>query len=150
MKIKVLKGKYCQKMLFTQIVGLRKEVFVEEQGLAGFSPTDSYDSNSLQIAAIENKQVIGHCRLRLESEAVGRLERVCVKKQFRKQGIGGKLLLSAEQASKKLKISSLVLMAQLSAVAFYQYHGYFIDSKVENYYGKPHVQMRKKMKEVEK
>lgn len=122
---------------------LRVEVFVDEQGVDPGEELDDLDAESSQIVALDESGVIATCRLRYPEEAVCKLERMVVKRRYRKQGVGASLLARAEAEAREHGVSTMVLNAQRRAEAFYAANGYvaegepFLDAGIE------HVRMTK-------
>ena len=58
-------------------LGLRRQVFVGEQGIPPRLETDSRDADALHLVAIRDRKVIGTCRLVIERRTakLGRLAR---------------------------------------------------------------------------
>ena len=71
-------------------------------------------------------------------EGKGKVERVCVKKAYRKKGVGKLIMNTIEEYAKTQNITHLVLSAQLTALPFYQKLGYqeygdvFLDANIEH------------------
>lgn len=71
--------------------------------------------------------------------AVGHLVTIDVLAEFRKQGIGGRLLAAVEDALRKEGAHTLFLetaINNLPAIRFYQKHGYRITDRLPAYYQK--------------
>ena len=72
---------------------IRKEVFVEEQGVPLEDEFDEFDTLSdlyEHILVYYNKQPVGTGRLRV-IDGLGKLERICILEPYRKFSLGKKL-----------------------------------------------------------
>ncbi len=125
-----------QKHFYDQVI-VRSEVFLIEQKVPIKEEIDVLDSEAVQFIVYDEDKPIGAARFR-EVEGKGKVERVCVLKQYRKQGIGRLLMDYIEDYARKQNIKKLVLNAQLSALPFYRALGYkehgeiFLDANIEH------------------
>ena len=110
-----------------QVVALRQEVFVEEQGVPPELELDGKDSSAVHFLVRIEDEVVGTCRLRQEGK-LGKVERMAVKEGFRRQGIGSQLLTRLIRFANKEGLKKLNLHAQKQAVGFYQQQGFEITS----------------------
>ncbi len=81
---------------------------------------DEFDENSTHFLALINKQAIACARLKPD----GQIGRMAVLSQYRKIGVGRKLLQAILQQAKINKFKTLYLHAQLSAIDFYKKAGF--------------------------
>lgn len=132
---------------------LREEVFVQEQEVSLEEEYDIYDKQDSDdvkhVVATKNQKVVGTMRLVFKrEESILKVGRLAIKKDYRKQGIGKKLLDYAETQARNNGISYLELGAQLSAKGFYESSKYkasgsiFLDAGIE------HITMIKKIKKL--
>ena len=121
--------------LTEDIQALREEVFVEEQHV----PVE------LEIEQDEDKYI--HCCLYVNDILIsyarafeGHIGRVCIKKEYRNQGYGKKIMHIAEQqiSSKEIRIH-----AQVHAKRFYENIGYQADGEEFLEAGIWHIAMKK-------
>lgn len=121
---------------------IRREVFIEEQGVPEELEMDDLDKDAIHVLASVDGKPAGCGRLLLHGKDA-RIGRVAVRKAIRGNGIGSgicKLLitLAAERGVQKIHID-----AQLSAVDFYTRLGFeklgetFMEAGIE------HVRMEK-------
>lgn len=126
---------------------IRNTVFVEEQAVDANIEYDAYDDINRNdvihiLAKIQDKSV-ATLRLILIDKKV-KVGRVAVLKEFRKQGIGLKMMAYAERYACNNGFDSLELGAQVSAIPFYEASGYeaygdiFLDADID------HKMMKKK------
>lgn len=123
-------------------LGLRREVFVVEQGVAPEEEIDGRDGEALHLVAIDSGGlVVGTCRLFADGPVV-RLGRMAVAREARGRGIGA-LLLERAEAEAPPAAERIVLAAQIPAIGLYERAGYarrgevFLDAGIE------HVRMEK-------
>lgn len=79
------------------------------------------------LIALVNKELVATGALTKESERVGRVERMSVKRQYRRQGVGKRILQSIESYARSLDYTKLVLETNNnweSALHFYSINGY--------------------------
>ena len=106
---------------------VRTLVFIQEQQVPAELEMDGKDANCHHVKAVNSKgKVIGTARL-LPNHYIGRM---CVLKQYRNKGIGGKMLDYFIKLAHKENIDCLMLNAQITALPFYQQYGFVADSKV--------------------
>lgn len=122
---------------------LRREVFVQEQGVSEEEEWDGRDGESRHLLALGESGPVGTARVRLIGPHVAKVERVAVRKAFRGRGIGRLLMEAAERTARDLGAREAVLGAQVTALPFYRHLGWtaggpeFLDA------GIPHRRMRK-------
>ncbi|MGP4012187.1 GNAT family N-acetyltransferase [Streptomyces sp. 4N124] len=133
--------------------GVRKEVFVVEQGVPEDLEYDAYDAVAVHVLAVrEDGTPLGAGRLLCGEEAaaknggdpsVGSLGRLAVTKAARGLGVGAALVRAIEEAARARGLRAVDLHAQTQAMGFYERLGYaaygpeFLDA------GMPHRAMRR-------
>lgn len=122
---------------------LRREVFVEEQGVPPERERDEYDDSATHLIARNDDRVVGTARLRSLDDTTAKVERVAVKQACRGQGLGQRLMAHAERIAAERAADTVVLHSQTSVEAFYQNLGYETTSDVFEDAGIPHVEMEK-------
>ncbi|WP_028987726.1 GNAT family N-acetyltransferase [Thermicanus aegyptius] len=132
------------------VMGIRYQVFVEEQQVPLSIEVDSWDRHPLTqflLAVNERGEGIGCLRLRPydETSNVGKVERVAVVKKMRGKKIGAKLMEEAERLALKTGFMKLKLNAQLHAHSFYEKLGYVSVGEVFEEAGIPHIAMEKEI-----
>ncbi|MCM3784563.1 GNAT family N-acetyltransferase [Neobacillus mesonae] len=126
---------------------IRKKIFVEEQGVPLQDEFDEYDvlnGSSEHILVYLEAQVAGTGRIRFVN-GVGKLERICILKPYRKFGLGRIVINSLETIAKEKNIEQVKLHGQTHAEGFYQKLGYKTISDVFVEDGIPHVIMVKEI-----
>jgi len=130
-----------------QAFKIRREVFVEEQGV---SADEEYDQNDIMnngtdhlLVYYEDKPV-GTGRLRIVGD-MGKLERICILQPYRKYGLGRAITSGLEELAKQRGLEKVKLHGQTQAQPFYESMGYVTSSEVFMEADIPHVLMIKKL-----
>ena len=126
---------------------IRKQVFVEEQGVPLEDEFDQFDTlNGLceHILVHYNDQPVGTGRLRVV-DGVGKLERICILKPFRKFGLGKVIIKSLEEIAEEKGVLQVKLHGQTHAEGFYKKLGYQTSSPIFMEDGIPHILMGKEL-----
>lgn len=124
---------------------IRKEVFVEEQGVPLEDEFDQFDTigeKCEHILVFNNEKPVGTGRLRF-LDGIGKLERICILEPFRKYGLGKVIIKTLEEIAVDKKVSRVKLHGQVHAEGFYQKLGYQTSSTVFIEAGIPHILMQK-------
>ncbi|MFB7585689.1 GNAT family N-acetyltransferase [Streptomyces sp. NPDC056169] len=132
---------------------VRREVFVEEQGVPQELEYDPYDTTAVHVLAVRADGLpLGTGRLLHGADAldrtggdasVGSLGRLAVGKAARGLGIGAAVVRAIEDAARERGLAAVDLHAQTHALGFYERLGYeaygpeFADA------GMPHRAMRR-------
>ena len=104
------------------IIYLRTKVFMEEQGFE--NEFDKQDEDCYFVVAYDNSKPVGMCRFFSDDHKHYHLGRVCVLKEYRKQGVGKYVVEEAQRQVKKLNGEEIVLSAQTRVKDFYSKLGY--------------------------
>lgn len=126
---------------------IRKEVFVEEQGVPLIDEFDEFDQlngHCEHILVYYNEQAVGTGRVR-SVEGYGKLERICILKPFRKYGLGKVIIKTLEQIADENGSTQVKLHGQTQAEGFYKKLGYQTSSSEFIEDGIPHFLMTKKL-----
>jgi predicted GNAT family N-acyltransferase len=127
-------------------LNIRNEVFTIEKGISKEIEVDENDNlNSgydFFIAAYNDKDA-GALRCIKASNDTVKIQRFCVLKQYRKQGIGKRILEEIENYYKANKITKLELDAKFSVCGFYEKCGFEKVSDIFIEAGVEHVKMVK-------
>ena len=124
-------------------LAIRREVFVEEQGVPIDEEIDAHDPACTHFLALSAGEVAGTARLRVTGDGRVKAERVAVRRPFRGAGVGRALMRALEDEARALGRRELVLNAQLPVVAFYERLGYRAEGPEFLEAGIPHRAMRK-------
>ena len=120
-------------------LALRREVFVDEQGVPPELEIDEHDAIALHLVALDGERIVATCRL-VDDAVAGRMKfgRLVVARDARGAGIGRALLDEAERRARGLGRARIVLAAQTSAMSLYERAGYsargevFLDAGIEH------------------
>ena len=126
---------------------IRKEVFVEEQGVPLADEFDEFDTLEGQcehVLVYYDEQAVGTGRVRVV-DGSGKLERICILKPYRKYGLGKKIIQTLEEIAKDKGIAKVKLHGQTHAEEFYKKLGYMTSSDVFTEDGIPHILMVKEL-----
>ncbi|MFV0255178.1 MAG: GNAT family N-acetyltransferase [Erysipelotrichaceae bacterium] len=124
------------------LILLRRDVFIFEQKVPLIEEFDEIDKTAIQLVVIDNQEVIATCRV-IPTNNKYKIGRFAVKKAYRKQKIGSKLLEFIEKMAKTNNIDRLTLAAQITAIDFYQANGYKVYSDIFLDAGIEHLKMEK-------
>jgi predicted GNAT family N-acyltransferase len=121
---------------------LRFAVFVDEQKVPAEIEIDEWDARSVHAIALDPAgEVVGTGRLLPD----GHIGRMAVAPRARGSGVGSALLSALMDEARRRGHREAVLSAQTHAVAFYQRHGYVVESAEYMDAGIPHVDMRRQL-----
>ncbi len=121
---------------------IRTAVFVEEQGF--FDEFDEIDARAVHFVMFDNETPIATCRTFVEDNPeIFYLGRLAVNKDYRKGGVGSRLIKAVEEHVSEHGGVEIRLHSQYVAREFYASNGYEICSDIEDEQGCPHVWMRK-------
>ncbi len=120
-----------------QCMQIRREVFVDEQGLFAESDRDEHDEKALHIAAFYGGAIIGTVRVYEESEGLWWGGRLAVVKKVR--GRAGKLLIrKAVEIVKEQGARKFLARVQVENVAFFKTLGWAVEGEPHEYRGMMH------------
>lgn len=124
---------------------IRKAVFIEEQQIPASEEYDEFDSLDAacdHILVYYNEQPVGTGRLRVV-DGYGKLERICILKEFRSYGLGKVIIQALEAIVQEKGLTKSKLSAQVYAEGFYEKLGYTRTGEEYLDAGIPHVLMKK-------
>ena len=120
---------------------IRFAAFVEEQGATGVE-LDDEDPKCIHAVAFDGDgKAVGTGRLLPD----GRIGRMAVKQEWRRQGVGAELLKALIEAARQKGHKEITLSSQLQAAEFYREQGFEAEGKVYQEAGILHQLMRKKL-----
>ena len=126
---------------------LRRAVFINEQGVPAELEQDETDGHAIHVVGLAGGSVVATGRLVPLSNDEGRIGRMAVAGDFRRQGLGSLILTCLEQEAQRRGIRRLTLHAQLYVERFYAERGYspmgapFLEAGIH------HIQMMKQQEE---
>jgi predicted GNAT family N-acyltransferase len=122
---------------------VRRQVFIEEQGVPEEIEVDGKDSEAIHFVAYDDGAPVGAARLREPDPEVGKVERVAVLASRRGEGIGRDVMAELEDTARSEDVERLTLHAQTHVESFYHELGYETTSDVFQEAGIDHVEMAK-------
>lgn len=126
---------------------IRKQVFVEEQGVPledEFDQYDNLDGLCEHVLVDYNEQPVGTGRIRFV-DGMGKLERICILEPYRKFGLGKVIIKALEEIAEEEGAAQVKLHGQTQAEGFYKKLGYQTASEVFMEDGIPHLLMLKRL-----
>lgn len=127
------------------IAAVRREVFIEEQGVPEAMEWEAQDARCQWFVAQMGDEVIGTARLLPE----GRIGRMAVRREFRGQGVGSALLRAVLVAARDAGLENVRLSAQTHAIPFYARHAFQPEGPEYLDAGIPHRTMGLNLKDKE-
>ncbi|MCP8615609.1 GNAT family N-acetyltransferase [Salirhabdus salicampi] len=123
---------------------VRNTVFVEEQNVPPEEEIDEHENEATHFVGYVNEQPVAASRLRFMDQ-YGKLERICVRKEYRGNHYGKEIIQFMEDEIKNQGFQKAKLNAQTHAEGFYQSIGYKTISGEFMDAGIPHVTMIKQL-----
>jgi predicted GNAT family N-acyltransferase len=103
------------------IASVRRAVFVEEQNVPESIDLDGSDTDYIHVLATDkNGRPVGTARINRK----GRIGRMAVLKNYRRQGIGKKMIQKLMDYGRKNAITDFHVSSQVTAVGFYKKTGF--------------------------
>jgi len=124
-----------------EIKQIRIKVFQEEQGVYPDLEFDGLDASAVHLLAYINESAVATARIREIDSKTAKIERLAVLSEFRKQGIGKKLMQSALSLISKQGKKLAVVHAQAYIAQLYKSLGFEIVGEEFSEAGIPHVKM---------
>lgn len=132
---------------YQQMINLRYNILRKPLGL-NFSPEElEKEKHEVLIAAFEDEQMLGCCMLVKQSEnsKIVRLRQMAVLNNLQGKGIGRALMAFAENISRDLGYSRIMMHARKDVVGFYERFGYKVTSGEFEEITIPHFTMEKEL-----
>ncbi len=123
---------------------IRREVFVDEQGLFNGSDMDDNDSCSIHLIASHKKKIIGTVRIYRGKKGCDHWVggRLAVEKNFRATNAGSALVKEAMKRVKKKGCRVFTAHIQEKNIPFFLKLGWKPMEPVKSYFGRPHQKMQ--------
>ncbi len=123
-------------------LAVRREVFVDEQGIAKEEEYDGLDDTAIHYVVTDGDSVIATARVRFPSTTAAKVERMAVLKRYRRQGVGTRILTFILDDMRIRRTQLLVLHAQADVRKFYRSCGFEETGELFQEAGIEHVEMR--------
>ncbi|MFF2177261.1 GNAT family N-acetyltransferase [Lysinibacillus sp. NPDC058147] len=124
---------------------VRKQVFVEEQGVPLHLECDAEDASATHFIMYDNNAPVGAARLRSIENDTAKIERVCILQDQRGKKLGALIMNEMEKHAISMNKKKLKLHAQSYAIPFYEKLGYTVTSPEFMDAGIPHRAMEKEI-----
>lgn len=131
--------------IYKDSLEIRLEIFIQEQGYPDGSEIDELEEHTTHLVFYENEQAIATSRIYSIEKNTYRIERVAVRKEARKRGLGAKLIQEAEAKITALGGKQITLKSEDIAINFYKKMGYEAIGNEIIEYGFSHQKMVKWM-----
>ena len=103
---------------------VRRQVFVEEQGISEDLEYDGDDSSALHVVVKDGERVIATARVQFPKTGQAKIERMAVLKSFRRRGIGRRIMDFLNEELRSRQVEQVVLHAQCAVATFYRSCGF--------------------------
>jgi len=104
-----------------ELYSVRRAVFIEEQNISESIELDGRDSDCFHVLASDTKgKPVGTARM----DGKGKIGRMAVLKNYRRRGIGRKMIQALMDFGRKNSITDFHLSAQITAIGFYEKMGF--------------------------
>ena len=104
---------------------IRREVFVEEQGIPAHLDPDGLDESAFHVLCRAGDEVVGTGRLVVVGNTKGVLGRIAVRSEYRSNGLGRLIVQELESVAVAQKLIALSLQPHKHLEGFYQSLGYY-------------------------
>ena len=109
---------------------IRKEVFIQEQGVPADMELDGFDPTSKHALAYMGALCVGTGRLVYLDNHHAQIGRMAVLSAFRNRGIGKAILTRLIALAKAEGVLTLTLHSQVSAIPFYTKFGFITEGPI--------------------
>ncbi|MGX6961631.1 GNAT family N-acetyltransferase [Vagococcus xieshaowenii] len=113
-----------ESIIYQEALRIRREVFVIEQQIPESIEIDSLEKECLHIVQYNGDIPVATARLYPVDDTTWKIQRVAVKKEFRRQQMGRQLLEEIARLAEEKRIQTLTLNAQVESIGFYKALGY--------------------------
>jgi len=100
-----------------ELTSIRRAVFIEEQNVPESIELDGLDSDHIHVLASDkNGRAVGTARM----DRKGKIGRMAVLRNCRRQGIGRKMIQALMDYGRKNSITDFHVSSQVTAIGFYR------------------------------
>ena len=130
---------------YDKMYALRHAVLRVPLGLNLYAQNFSTEQDYIKIGAFVQDNLVGCVLVEFLPNHIAKIRQMALDTNYHRLGIGGKLMLFAEQICVQYDIKTIVMHARLSAKLFYESAGYqavgneFLEVTI------PHIIMQKKL-----
>lgn len=125
---------------------VRLRVFIVEQEIAPEEEWDATDATALHVLAEDaDGNAVGTGRLHEAEPGLGKLCRIAVLKEYRKQGAGLVIVEALLREARRLGLRRVKLHAQTHAISVYQRAGFAVYGEEFLECGLPHLAMKREV-----
>jgi len=124
---------------------VRRQVFVEEQGISEELELDDLDQEALHMVVKDGERVIGTARVLFLTANQAKIERMAILKPFRRRGIGRGIMSFLNEELRNKQVEQVVLHAQYAVVAFYKSCGFEESGLPFQEAGIKHIKMERQL-----
>lgn len=129
--------------VYADALKIRKDVFVEEQGVSVEEEIDDLEDQTNHVVLYESAIPVATARIYDLGQGTYKVQRVAVQSAYRGKGYGKKLMEQVELNVKELGGQKITLGAQNTAIPFYEALNYSIEGVEFMDAGIPHHTMTK-------
>ena len=129
--------------LWSEVLALRMQVFVEEMGVPVELEVDTFDQQALHMGGYpfaDSQNPWGTLRILITGQKA-KLGRLAVHKDQRRKGIGSAMLQQAIRYCEQQNVKKISLAAQTYITDFYKQSGFQTTGNVFDDAGIPHIEM---------
>ncbi len=126
---------------YAPCIALRRQVFIDEQGIAEADEIDDLDPVGVHLLATVERQPVGTARILMDG-TTGKIGRICVVPEQRGTGLGAALVnASMDYLREQPGVTHAKLGAQGHAIGFYARLGFVATGPFYDDAGIPHQDM---------
>ncbi len=126
---------------YAPCIALRRQVFIDEQGIAETDEIDDLDDQAIHLLAVVDDQPVGTARVLIDGN-IGKIGRICVVPDHRGTGLGAALVTAGlDHLRKRGDVTMAKLGAQDHAIGFYAQLGFVPTGPFYDDAGIPHQDM---------
>lgn len=140
----ILSSRDVTSQIYQDALTIRKEVFVEQQGVPLSLEVDKNEANCLHLVYYKEQEALATCRLLPVTKEDYLLQRMAVRTDYQQQGIGQILLKEALRLAEEEGANEVNLHSQKHAETFYAKLGFEAYGKPFEEAGIEHINMLKR------
>jgi GNAT superfamily N-acetyltransferase len=115
---------------YVAMLGLREAVLRRPLGLSFTAEEVAREVGCIHLAGFLGEEVVATLLLQPHDAATVQMRQVAVSPGLQGSGIGARLLLAAEDAARRRGFRRMVAHARMTALAFYERHGYTPEGEI--------------------